>query len=388
MSLIVNHQKFDMVRGVAAITVFLAHICQVFWYRHLGVDHFLVDILGTFARHAVLVFFLLSGYLITLSILINIKRNNNFNKVEYIASRIARIYPPLIGTVLVIVIIWTIIYIFDLPGKHSYRLATDLYVAREKFFISFTDIVRALSMKNGLLDVDGPLWSLYIEFHIYILALLATIAITTKGFALRIFCIILSVLFFIDWFSADHSFAFFSIVWFIGCFAAIAIHTGVCNSFIKVYKHFCTLLFVVVISLLLFSPYSLSISNPNTILNYGVQIGISFCYTYLIFFSKLLDQNSSGFLSKTGSFSYSLYIVHFPLLLLTLSVFQNWIGVSLLNTAIISCLIILVVLFFSYMFSRVFEQQVIFKPIIQKFLLKVSMLLHKMILEFKLVNKR
>ena len=388
MTLIVNHQKFDMVRGVAAITVFLAHICQIFWYRHLGVDHFLVDILGTFARHAVLVFFLLSGYLITLSILANIKKNNKFNKVEYIASRIARIYPPLIGTILVIVIIWAVIYIFDLPGKYSYRLSTDLYVAREMFFISFTDIVRALSMKNGLLDADGPLWSLYIEFHIYILALLATVAITTKGLALRIFLIILSVLFFTSWFSADHSFVFFSIVWFIGCFAAIVIHTSVYNNFIKLYKHICILLFVVVFSLLLFSPYSLSISNPNAILNYGVQIGISFCYTYIIFFSKLLDKNSSELLSKTGSFSYSLYIVHFPLLLLTLSIFQNWIGVSLLNTAIISCLMIVLVLFFSYIFSRVFEQQVVFKPIVQKFLLKVNMLFHKVILELKLVNKR
>ncbi len=378
-----------MVRGVAAITVFLAHICQILWYRHLGVDHFLVNILGTFARHAVLVFFLLSGYLITLSILINIKNNNNnFNKIEYIASRIARIYPPLMGTILVIVIIWAVIYIFDLPGKYSYRLVTDLYVARERFFISFVDIVRALGMNNGLLDADGPLWSLYIEFHIYILALLATVAITTKELTLRILFIIMLILFFISWLYADHAFAFFFIVWFIGCFAAIIINTGVSNNFIKAYKFFCTLLFVIAFSLLFYSPYSLSISNPDTILNYGVQIGISFCYTYLIFFSKLLDKNSSGFLSKTGSFSYSLYIVHFPLLLLTLSLFQNWIGVSLLKTAIISCLMILVVLYFSYMFSKVFEQQAVFKPIIQNFLLKVSVLFHKNILEFKLVNKK
>ena len=94
------HPKFELLRGIAAIIVLIVHAIQLYWFRLIGSSNEIALISGLFGRHAVLLFFLLSGYLITLSILTNIIRNQRFDWTEYAAARIARIYPPLIGAII------------------------------------------------------------------------------------------------------------------------------------------------------------------------------------------------------------------------------------------------------------------------------------------------
>jgi peptidoglycan/LPS O-acetylase OafA/YrhL len=68
---------FEFLRGIAVIIVFLFHYNQqIFPYYFVGVD----------------LFFLISGYVITKSILLN----KNFNLFEFYLKRIKRIYPALI----------------------------------------------------------------------------------------------------------------------------------------------------------------------------------------------------------------------------------------------------------------------------------------------------
>lgn len=57
--------RLDAARGLCAIIVFSAHLCQIFVMRLIGPDHLAFQIAGTAARHAVLTFFLISGYLIS-----------------------------------------------------------------------------------------------------------------------------------------------------------------------------------------------------------------------------------------------------------------------------------------------------------------------------------
>ena len=380
MKQFVNYQKFDMARGVAAVLVLVAHIFQIFWYRFLGVENFLSDLSGTFARHAVLIFFLLSGYLITLSIIGNIQKNSTFIKSEYISSRLARIYPPLLGAILITILAWGIIYLFDLPGKSSYRLPTDIYVAREKFTISISDILSALNMSGGLLYSNGPLWSLYIEFHIYILAMFAATIITSKLLWQRIVFSAVLVLLFIYWVTRDHFFALFTSVWMIGSLAAIISRRSIRIKVVKFARIVTILIFIFTISLLFLSPHTLSASNPNTEVNWEVQISLSFFYAYIIFFTTSLDKILINSLMKAGGFSYSLYIVHFPLLLLALSVTQTWIGDSLNKTAVVSMFLFITIIIFASWFSKLFEQQSVFKPVIQRLLLSAINFFHKVTL--------
>jgi peptidoglycan/LPS O-acetylase OafA/YrhL len=57
--------KFDMLRGIGALAVLVAHAVGTCDARIIGPEHRVVLLAGTIARHAVLALFLLSGYLIT-----------------------------------------------------------------------------------------------------------------------------------------------------------------------------------------------------------------------------------------------------------------------------------------------------------------------------------
>ena len=60
--------QLDAFRGLSALLVLAGHLAQVFWLPFIAADSALVPFFATLARHAVLVFFLLSGFFIALSI--------------------------------------------------------------------------------------------------------------------------------------------------------------------------------------------------------------------------------------------------------------------------------------------------------------------------------
>jgi peptidoglycan/LPS O-acetylase OafA/YrhL len=166
------YRHFDVLRGMSACAVFVVHIDHVLFTRLWEESSRVVTLCGLIARLAVLIFFLLSGYLITQSIRLNIDRNGRFDLTEYLVARVARIYPPFIGAILVCVAVWGIIAWFDLPGHVAYGLPTDIHRLQEGAFdFQWSEIPTGLLMIQGLLNVDGPLWTLYTEFQMYIAAI-------------------------------------------------------------------------------------------------------------------------------------------------------------------------------------------------------------------------
>lgn len=279
---------------MAAVTVLVGHIVQIFFTRLIGVDHWLPHVTGYSAQGAVIVFFLLSGYLITLSIRANIDRNGRFMWAEYLASRIARIYPPLIGAILVTVAAWAIVQALGLPGSTPYRLPTDLYAAREYFTLTPRDVGYAIAMQNGMLEANGPLWSLCMEWHIYIIAMLLVLR---TGWSIA-----LGAALFAAWVWLTPTFAIYTTVWLVG--AALA-----------------------------FTRLPRLMRVPN-------------------------------WLASTGDWSYSLYVIHFPMLLLTLSIFQRWMQNSGWRTVVATVIAAPTICALAYLFSRYFEEQRRFRPFV------------------------
>lgn len=66
--------QLEVARGVSAITVLITYRLQAYAFRFFGEKHWTVDLFAIAARHAVIVFFLLSGHLITKS-MSKIKKN-------------------------------------------------------------------------------------------------------------------------------------------------------------------------------------------------------------------------------------------------------------------------------------------------------------------------
>lgn len=137
----IHTKSLDAVRAISALTVFLSHIIQIVWLPLVGIGS-LVHVVNSFVSEtAVIVFFVLSGYLISLSIHRNIENNGGFVAFDYLRSRFLRIYPPLVGAVVLSLSVWGLLEVFELPGVATpLRAASDLYAAREAISITMADV--------------------------------------------------------------------------------------------------------------------------------------------------------------------------------------------------------------------------------------------------------
>lgn len=351
-----HRAQFDMLRGTAAMAVLIAHAMQVLLARLLGPEHTAMLIAETVARHAVLVFFLLSGHLITQSIVANLRRNGELDVVSYLSARLARIYPPLIGSILVVLAVWAVIHGLGLHGSVSYRTPGDLYVAREAFAVTASDVMNALLIRGGMLEANGPLWTLYIEARLYVAAMLIAMA----GPGWRLCWPAGAVALLARWSRTDVSFAFFAVIWTLGAMTAIRPKWP---------------LPIVVPSLGLFA---LGVVSPRLLhpddtmspwISYGVQFAFCLAYAAVMFRREI---RSPAILARTGDFSYSLYLIHYPLLLLCLSLTYAWIEGSIAKSLIVCAGASVVAFFSAALFARFFEDQPRFKPFIRAALRKLQ----------------
>jgi peptidoglycan/LPS O-acetylase OafA/YrhL len=270
-------------RGIAAIAVLLTHTYYVFASRFTqGVDTTLY-IFGVGSEAAVYMFFFLSGFLITLSIANNVRRNGYFSPLQYAKARILRIYPPLIGAIALVFVVGGIIAHsgapLPLPGREVYDA---------KLYDGWT----ALTLRNGFGIADGPLWSLFIECQIYIVVAGVAIMVWSRGWQ-RYLGIVTAICGYRLSQTNEH-FSFYGTIWVIGAIACI----------LKQNHRF---------------------RLPPT----------------------------PPWLASTGDFSYSLYVIHFPLLLLGLSLAPKWL--SEMQTFAYGVAVMFIILLFSRAFSEIFE---------------------------------
>ena len=170
-----------MVAVVHAFQIFIIPYCGYWTYPHL-----LTSLLATYA---IVVFFIVSGFMICISVLRH-RTDGGFNGVGFAKARILRIYPPLIAAILITISVYLIISGFGLHGAVSYRLGGELDVVRENAKLEWSAIPTTFLLWYGVvpclpfapclpgefmpgpLTMDGPLWTLSYEWWLYILAFL------------------------------------------------------------------------------------------------------------------------------------------------------------------------------------------------------------------------
>lgn len=147
-----------------------SHVVQIFWLPVWGLGSWQHRLSSVTSEYAVIVFFLLSGFLISHSIEQNRRRNGRVRLFDFLAARFARIYPPFAFAVLICVLVYALLAAFSLPGYASdLKWPSDLYHARDRITLTSGEVVSALRLQSGMLTINGPLWSLYIEIKLYLL---------------------------------------------------------------------------------------------------------------------------------------------------------------------------------------------------------------------------
>jgi peptidoglycan/LPS O-acetylase OafA/YrhL len=157
-------ENLDGLRGIAAVMVVVYHGILVFpqfgnpvltgssagswgWFEYSPLR---VVLSGT---EAVMVFFVLSGFVLTLPVL----RAARFAWRAYYPSRILRLYVPVLAA-----LIWSIVVMITIP-RHSLSHDASAYMAVHAEPITFLKIARDAVLVDGANSYNGPFWSLQWE---------------------------------------------------------------------------------------------------------------------------------------------------------------------------------------------------------------------------------
>lgn len=267
----IQHSRyFDAWRGGLALVVLFGHVAQVYYGASL-------KIWGTASISAVMCFIVLSGFFIGKSL-------ERKDWRTFAIARADRILPPFLLCLLLTVMLWALAPIVFVTGDHGFPAPT----ARPEY--SLDGFWQTAFLLNGFLGntlaANGPLWSLSFEVWYYALAALA--AFGRWRWALVI-GVLLSAL--------NYNFAILGALWLIG-FGLSRRPLGFLDSNI-------------VPAVLLASAMWFVWTGGE----WPIALAIGLWFAAHIQRMLRVMPLDLGPIARTGSFSYSLYVTHFPLLL-------------------------------------------------------------------------
>lgn len=351
----------DSVRGLSSIIVLFSHIIQIYVFPYFGTSTPLDDITYFLASYAVMAFFIISGFVITTSILVNLQKNEGrFVLRKFLIARLTRIIPPLIFALIVTFLVYMIITNFNLHGKVSYLIPGDLSVIREKASFSLKSAFGNLLFLQNIVPnfsapvLNGALWSLSYEFWFYILAMFITNWLVNKRVVFGGFAMV-AIVVCLTYFKSFLFFSFF-LTWCGGAVWAFFYHFR--KDYIKKIK-LLVLPVIVGIALILMELSGIGIfalNIPYRNLYFGlIQTCVCLALVIMVMdtteYLRTKEYKYLGF-NKAARYSYTLYVIHFPLLMLSFSFLHPILHplpmiVSLLVGILVGLLIIQISRFFA-----------------------------------------
>jgi len=316
---------------------------------------FFMTVLG---HEAVVVFFVISGYLVA-GLSIVRARDRPFDFGSYAAHRFSRIYVVLIPA---LVIGWA----FDAAGSQWVN-QSGLYTTSKSYGIvsipivthnlSITTFLGNLAMVEDILTPrlgsNGPLWSLVYEWWYYCLFGAAAVAICHRGWPRALGAVAFLVM--AIWLPFDLK--LWGLIWLLG--AAVAVY-GARHKF-RPHLRIGGLAFVGALAasrLAQSSELVASMRYGGFLRDFALAIGYS---TLLLSFQRPGPALPFANLHKRlAGFSYTLYLTHFPLVILCVSALYQFASVGfrqkpqLLSYGYMAALILLA-LSYSFVFSRLTE---------------------------------
>jgi peptidoglycan/LPS O-acetylase OafA/YrhL len=178
----VKHQHpLDSLRGILAVIVVSAHAWQIFGVpAGLEGAGWIATVTGLAARVSVLAFFTLSGYVIAASVAANVAAHGSFRADQFALARAFRISVPLVAVILMTVVLEAMLRALDATT------ATAPEAARKTFRTDPLGQLRALytlCVRGELTGawLNGPLWSLTYEIRLYVVSGLLAVVLCGSG---------------------------------------------------------------------------------------------------------------------------------------------------------------------------------------------------------------
>lgn len=327
-----RYGELDSLRGIAALTVFFCHISLVFK------DSFLSKLLFEFGpfrwmvagSEAVTLFFLLSGFVLSLSFF----SNKKFSYSSFIIRRICRIYIPYIFAITFAYIAMKVFYSGRIDSL------SDWFNANWSKGLSSDSIIKHIVLIGTFTsNVDNVIWSLIHEMRISIIFPFIMLVVVRKNLKYSIgFALLLSGLSVAYAFIAKPPFMgtelytsiHYASIFIVGALLAKHID-NIKQIFLRInYKR---KLVLFLIGFILFD-----YAHPSFILNriFGLSpfirmvidtwfttIGASILIIFALLSVKFSSILRKPYISYIGKISYSLYLIHVPIILSCIHLLKN-----------------------------------------------------------------
>lgn len=333
----INNTQSDFinaVRGVSAQIVLIGHLYGFYFSNQsIYIQNF-----------GVVIFFILSGHLITISALKAIQENT-FNFKKFFIDRFSRIYAGLLPAIIVCIAI-DISNIYLISEKNTLLLFENLNI--NAFFASLFNVGGLPNpFKFGdVIDPIGsmrPLWSVALEWWIYVFVGILFIFLKNKKYiGLGLIISGLAITAFQAIFDLNHIRYFIINAWFIA--------SGIVLLKLKIFNN----------RIFLFAPMVYLIfltSNMDVIYFYEPSVIIALISIYFSTFEiikKYSFKNTfKNFSNTLSSFSYSLYLVHYSIIVLLMPLLK-------FNNKVEFFILFVICNIFAYLFFNLFESKYIY----------------------------
>lgn len=354
-----SHQ-LDSIRGFSAIMVLIGHAYTTFMYPTVKFGY---TASGILTQTSVMIFFVLSGFLIGLSIKENKRRNGRFSIKQYAFGRMNRVYPPLIASVL-------IVWLLNAASNFSFPSGSEKFISipgygsiRDGYEFSFLQSIGSAAFLNGFLtstpSSNGPLWSLSFEVWYYVFA--ASLAIAKSRPALSVALIFLSLLIT----SRNLDFFILAPVWACGFWMSTKTQNHFTSNNKAYFSAFCiaSIIFALTILTTISGEQTNRIEWTRNMTTCKLTGGAWFSLIMALILSGKLSIPKA--FSASAKYSYTLYLIHFPVMLFMFGCTQKLIVGNTAYSAIMYTASIMIIVFLSYSLSLIVENRALISRIIR-----------------------
>ena len=341
-------QQFNQIRGFSTVTVVLCHAYLIFLHPVYPAIMMPIYLL---AHACVMALFALSGFLICQSACNNIQRNGRFIIQKYVKARINRIVPPLyFSCAFLLLLYWLSLFVFA-SGNREFTIISDT-MSQANMSLNTESLLGVLFFVNGFITEtpasNFAFWSLSFEAWFYILFGLLLLPNRIIGVILTLLCLmILSTL--------NYVFLLYVCIWIAGAIAAL-LHNHQYRLSLKQITLIITIITIVLISAMYFGLiiFKDSLDIQKFLLAiYGTWIGILLAIMlYLISTERIRIWLPFQFVAPS---SYTVYLLHFPVLLFLYGIIQPYIYSNHWLLIIITSVISMFVITIGMMIGRYVE---------------------------------
>jgi len=358
-------------RWVAAVLVVINHLRSFIFKDFAELPSANVFVKGFYfitalGHTAVVVFFIISGYLICDSVIKHI-HNGDFVLKTYFIKRVSRLYAVLFVALLLTAL-------FDFTGNHFDRFGVyqnhmvfsslpHAVLNAENIGYFLTSLFMLQNIVHAPFGSNGPLWSLSYEFWYYVLFPLCCIIVfylVKRLFNLRLFIAAIVLVALITALITSQMLLYY-LIWLCGLIPFF---------FNLKWRGFKYLIPVIIVGYLLCGKIIGNILPPEMVDGiFGVLIAF-----WISAFDNVINKNKFYYFNeRIASFSYSLYLVHFPFILMVLTLLYNFCGIGFkMVPSVASFLLFFAMLGASLLFSFFIATVTEYKtPRITKYLIKL-----------------